>query len=560
MLKKGILIFNQSGSDLSLITALLEAKDCTVFFTSMPLEAIHILKNNDIDVVLASAEIKGMDGKEFKELVENIKPGVSTFLLPSCAKGNISSTESVPACSVNLNEFVQFIQNHIRTENFAIAESARFKEFFFSFTHRLLQLFGVKDNYFFNNDQMVADLSWEIAKKMNLDEKLIDAIHLAALLKDIGKVGVQQDILNECRHLETDDLNLIKCHPVNTVQLLKQVNFPWDVESIIIHHHEHYDGNGYPEGLSGRYIPLGSRIIAVADSYVAMTTDRPYRIALSNEDATREIMKKAGSQFDPEVAEIFFAVLQQENSLRTIKQQILLLNCDEVLSAFIKLNLNSSEFNFYIASDVDDAVKHIEKKVPHLVIVDTGTPSGDNCEDLYSVIRRSSPGDEFPVLALLQENEKPENIDDPLLDFIQKPIDIDLLKVKIGSLLQKDVKEIRLFPQDTELKGIAGNLEDMGLTDIIQLLNMGLKTARVSLSKENQRGEIFLKNGKIVNVGLGKLKGQDAFFELVSWEKGIFRIFHGQTTNQTNINMDTMNLLLETSRALDEKRHLAEMK
>jgi len=560
MLKKGILIFNQSGSDLRLISTLLEAKDCTVFFTSMPLEAIHILKNNDIDVILASADIRGMEGKEFKELVENIKPGVSTFLLPDCLKDNMPSTEAVPACTVNLGEFVQFIQNHIRTENYVIAESARFKEFFFSFTQRLFQLFGVKDNYFFNNDQMVADLSWEIAKKMNLDEKLIDAIHLAALLKDIGKIGVQQDILNECRHLETGDFNLIKCHPVNTVQLLKHVNFPWDVESIIIHHHEHYDGNGYPEGLSGRYIPLGSRIIAVADSYVAMTTDRPYRIALSNEDATREIMKKAGSQFDPEVAEIFFAVLKQANSLRTIKQLILLLNCDEVLSAFIKLNLNSSEFNFYIASDVDDAIKHIEKKVPHLVIVDTGTPTGDNCEDLYSVIRRSSPSDEFPVLALLQQNEKPENIDDPLLDFIQKPIDIDLLKVKIGSLLRKDVKEVRAFPQDTELKGIAGNLEDMGLTDIIQLINMGLKTARVSLSKESQRGEIFLKNGKIVNVGLGKLKGQDAFFELVSWEKGIFRIFHGQTTDQTNINMDTMNLLLEASRAVDEKRHLAEMK
>jgi HD-GYP domain-containing protein (c-di-GMP phosphodiesterase class II)/DNA-binding response OmpR family regulator len=559
MIKKGILIFNQSGSDLSLISALLEAKDCTVFFTSLPLEAIHILKNNDIDVVLASADIKGMEGKEFKDLVENIRPGVSTFLLPSCPKSSISSAESVPACTVNLNDFVQFIQNHIRTENFAIAESAMFKEFFFSFTHRLLQLFEVKDNYFFNNDQMVADLSREIAKKMNLEEKLIDAIHLGALLKDIGKIGIQHEILSECRRLETDDLNLIKCHPVNTVQLLKQVNFPWDVESIIRHHHEHYDGNGYPDGLKGRQIPLGSRIIAVADSYVAMTMDRPYRNALSNEDATREIMKKAGSQFDPEVAEIFISVLRQENPLKTTKRQILLLNCDKVLSAVIKLNLNSNEFNFYIATDVDDALKYIEKRVPHLVIVDTDTLTGDNV-DSYSIIRRSNPVEEIPLLVLLSGNEQPENSDDPLLDFIQKPIDMDLLYAKIGSLLRKDVKKVRVFPHDTELKGIAGNLEDMGLTDIIQLLNMGLKTARISLSKENQKGEIFLKNGKIVNVGLGELKGQDAFFELVGWDKGIFRIFHGQVTDVININMDTMNLLLEASRALDERRYLAEKK
>jgi len=559
MIKKGILIFNQSGSDLRLISTLLDAKDCTVFFTSLPLEAIHILKNNDIDVVLASADIKGMEGNEFKELVENIKPGVSTFLLPSCLNCNISSTESAPVCAVDLNEFVQFIQNHIRTENFAIAETARFKEFFFAFTHRLLQLFEVKDNYFFNNDQMVAELSGKIAKKMNLEEHLIDAIHLAALLKDIGKIGIQHEILNDCRRLETDDFNLIKCHPLYTVQLLKQVNFPWDVVSIICHHHENYDGNGYPDGLKGRQIPLGSRIIAVADSYVAMTMDRPYRNALSNEDATQEIMKKAGSQFDPEVAEIFISVLLQENSLKTIKQQILLLNCDEVLSSVIKLNLNGNEFNFYIATDVNDAIKYIEKRVPHLVIVDTGTPTED-IVDFYSIIRRSNPNDEIPLLFLLPVNKNLENSNDPLVDFIQKPVDMDILKVKIGSLLRKEVKKVRVFPPDTELKGIAGNLEDMGLTDIIQLLNMGLKTARISLSKEDQKGEIFMKNGKIVNVDLGELNGQDAFFELVSWEKGIFRIFHGQITDEINISMETMNLLLEASKALDEKRYKTEMK
>ena len=137
---------------------------------------------------------------------------------------------------------------------------------------------------------------------------------------------------------------------------------------------------------------------------------------------------------------------------------------------------------------------------------------------------------------------------------------MDLLKVKIGSLLRKDVKKVDVLPEDTELKGIAGNLEDMGLTDIIQLLNLGLKTARIALSKEGQKGEIFLLNGKIVNVGLDELKGQDAFFELVSWEKGIFRIFHGQITDEININMNTMNLLLEASRAVDERKYLAEMK
>lgn len=113
-----------------------------------------------------------------------------------------------------------------------------------------------------------------------------------------------------------------------------------------------------------------------------------------------------------------------------------------------------------------------------------------------------------------------------------------------------------MLTSEEELKGVSGSLEDMSLTDIIQVLHMGVKTANVVLSNKHGIGEIHLKDGKIICARLGSLIGQDAFYELLTWEKGVFRIFHGKISEEVNITLDTMNLLLEATKVLDEKnRH-----
>jgi two-component system chemotaxis response regulator CheB len=104
---------------------------------------------------------------------------------------------------------------------------------------------------------------------------------------------------------------------------------------------------------------------------------------------------------------------------------------------------------------------------------------------------------------------------------------------------------------------VSGSLEDMGITDIVQVLNMGMKTAKVILTHAKDKGEIYLKSGVIVYVQLGELTGNDAFFEMIGWEKGDFRILHGHVTDKMNITMDTMTLLLEASKFMDEKRYAA---
>lgn len=546
---KGILIFNRGNSVLSLVSAMLQAEDYTIFETSLPLEAVHILQKNDIDVILANQILEGMDGQEFKELAEKIRPGVNIFLMPTLPKEK--EGQPLPDCTINVKELAQFIQNHIRTENRLISESSSFKDFFFSFTDRLLQVFEVNDRYFFNNDHLVATLSKKIAVKMGLEEKLIEAIHISALLRDIGKVGIQHQIVNEKGALGKDEFTVIKSHPLNSVQILKQVNFPWNVESVITHHHEHYDGNGYPEGLKGRQIPLGSRIISIVDSYVAMTADRPYRKALPKEEAVQEIVKKAGTQFDPEVVEVFLSVIQEELHI-TDKKHLLVLDHDKALSALIKLNISSEEFAVVSAAAAAEAIQYLRERSPYAIIANLETLGADKFS-FYNMVRQNNSTNTIPFIIVSPDKGYPKQLTGQFVDVIVKPFSIDDLSSKIKAISKEEPPKPQPKPVEEELSGVTGNLEDLSLPDIIQVLNMGLKTAKVILIREKEKGVIYIKSGKIVSVHLDKLSGQEAFFKLMEWEKGAFRIFHGQTTEETNVTMDTMNLLLEASKVLDEK-------
>lgn len=552
---KSILIFNRDNAGLDLIAAMLKSGDCPLFSTSLPLEAIHILQKNDIDIILASQALEGMDGQEFKELAEKIRPGINVLLLPQPPTEKEGHKDTVSDCTLSIKEFVKFIQNYIRTENNRINEFSRFKDFLFSFTDRLLQVFEVNDKYFFNNNHLVANLSSKVAVRMKLEENLVEGIHISALLRDLGKVGVQHQILDEKGRLERDKLTVIKSHPLNTVQILKQINFPWNVDSIIAHHHEHYDGNGYPEGLQGRYIPLGSRIISVVDSYVAMTMDRPHRKALTSEEATREILQKTGSQFDPEIVEVFLSLIQEEKRQAAERKRVIVLDRDEAISALIKLNLSSEEFDILSATTSVEAVQYLKEEVPYALIADSETLSIDKFR-FYNIVRQERSTNTIPFFIVVPTQELPQQLTDPGVEFLVRPLDVEDLSSKIKALSKTEQASKHKPPvvEEEEFKGVSGSLEDLSLVDIIQLLNMGLKTAKIILIKDKEKGEIYMRSGKIVNVHVGDLAGHEAFFKLMEWYKGNFRIFHGHHIDDINVTMDTMNLLLEGSRVLDEKR------
>ncbi len=141
----------------------------------------------------------------------------------------------------------------------------------------------------------------EIGKELGLPDTELKALCAAAVLRDIGKLEVPEHIVSKPGHLTPAEFEKMKAHPVTGCRILEQVGFPYPVATIVRSHHEKWDGTGYPDGLRGEAIPMGARILAAADSLVALLTDRPYRRALSLDEAVKTVVAEAGSSFDPRV-------------------------------------------------------------------------------------------------------------------------------------------------------------------------------------------------------------------------------------------------------------------
>ncbi len=164
-----------------------------------------------------------------------------------------------------------------------------------------------KDAYTHGHSENVTRLCEVTAAQMGLDSGFCATLRQAGVLHDIGKIGISSSILNKPGRLTAEEYEIIKSHPYLGRRILEPISFLKHVAPTVYHHHERWDGGGYPEGLAGEEIPLASRIMAVADTYDAMTSDRAYRQGLSHEVASAEIRRCSGAQFDPECARAFLA-------------------------------------------------------------------------------------------------------------------------------------------------------------------------------------------------------------------------------------------------------------
>lgn len=185
----------------------------------------------------------------------------------------------------------------------------------------LAKAVDARDPYTQQHSVGVSKTATRLAKKMGLDADTVNRIRLAGMLHDVGKIGVPDSILNKPGRLTDEEMYTIKNHPVISAQIIQSTSLKGMVK-IVRAHHERWDGKGYPDGLKEEKIPLESRILAVADTYDAMTTDRPYRKALSVEDALAEIDRCAGTQFDPDIAKAFLELSLRQSDRAVLKDRI----------------------------------------------------------------------------------------------------------------------------------------------------------------------------------------------------------------------------------------------
>ncbi len=192
----------------------------------------------------------------------------------------------------------------LRKENNTMAEHA---------ARSILQALDLKDHYTFGHSTRVAFYSVLAGKELGLNDQELYELELAALFHDIGKIGIPDEILTKPERLNVKEFEVMKKHPVMSYEILKDFQTFHDIAIITRHHHERYDGRGYPDRLKGEEIPFHSRIILVADTFDAMTSTRPYRKGLSYTVAFEELSQFSGSQFDPKIVIAFIAALEKES-------------------------------------------------------------------------------------------------------------------------------------------------------------------------------------------------------------------------------------------------------
>lgn len=202
---------------------------------------------------------------------------------------------------------------NVMLTSLSLSEKER-KDQYLQIIWTMVNLLEIKDEYTAGHSKAVTYYAEEIAEKLNKDYGFkinIESIQVAAILHDIGKIGIDKHILNKPSRLTKEEYEVIKTHPSKGYYALKDIKSLKEERKVIKYHHERYDGKGYPEGLKGDEIPLGARIIGVADAFDAMASDRPYRKGMPLEMAIGELVNNKGTQFDPLIAEVFISMLKE---------------------------------------------------------------------------------------------------------------------------------------------------------------------------------------------------------------------------------------------------------
>jgi putative nucleotidyltransferase with HDIG domain len=225
----------------------------------------------------------------------------------------VSSPE--PFTKENLNVVTAFTgQLAVAIENGQLYEDL--ESTFLGTIAALAAAVDAKDPYTFGHSTEVTEHAVRIAKQMGLSDEEVHTIRIAGMLHDIGKIGIDRSILHKPGRLSDEERAIINTHPTIGADILAPLDFLKDAIPLILFHHERYNGGGYPSGISGMAIPLGARIISVADSFNAMVSDRPYRKGIPLEEALGELERNAGTQFDPEVVTAFLAERAERNAKR----------------------------------------------------------------------------------------------------------------------------------------------------------------------------------------------------------------------------------------------------
>ncbi len=183
-----------------------------------------------------------------------------------------------------------------------------------SFTRAMVRALDARDNWTANHSTAVAAYSRDICRELQWDAEICERVHLVGMVHDVGKIAVPSEILQKTSALTDDEWALMREHSAEGEKILREVEGYDDIATVVRSHHERWDGAGYPDRIAGEQIPVLARVIAVADSYNAMTTARPYRGPMTPEEAIDQLVRGKGTQFESHMVDAFIAVLDRSDA------------------------------------------------------------------------------------------------------------------------------------------------------------------------------------------------------------------------------------------------------
>lgn len=554
----GILVVNPDSDQRKALAEAISARGVNAKTAGSIQEALQALAQDGHEQVISVRTLPDGSGELLAQQVGEISPRTRVVLTTNFA-------EVRTAADILRFDFADYI---VDVEDVAglVTGSARgpaptqrsLVDCFLSTVEAVVGLVELSDPLTAGNAASCKRLAEGIAREMGLPEERRQEVALAALLHDIGNFAIQAETLGKAGPLDPQEESVIRQHALRGVQLVEHIDFPWKIKPIIMGHHERYDGSGYPEGRKGRAIPVGARILAVVDSYLAMTTRRPHREPLSHDEAMGEIHQQVGAQFDPEVVEAFVAFVERRKKLAgdLFQVKVVVAGAAEDNLSRMKLQLLREDFVVLGAPEPSEAVARVADEDARFLLMDISSGWDDGLAALDALQKRieTSRTDVFFFDGQSSRERRVTALENGAEEVF--PLDVGPAEVvsRIRRILRKEQAVRKKATLAGELGGIEGNLAEMSLPEVIQMLSMGQKTARIHVQSPPLSGELYLQSGRLTHAQLGREEGNAAFRRLLTLSKGQFRISHGVTSDARTIDRDAVSALLDALRTLDEER------
>jgi len=307
-----ILVVDDERSILDALSTSLSRQGYEVTLCSDGSSALESFRKLRHPLVLTDIKMPGITGEELLVQIKEID--ATTAVVMMTGYGTIDSAVTTIKAGAydyivkpfRIEELLHVLEK-AWSHRSLVREKLRLQENSLHVLRAMVNVLEQRDAYTAGHSQRVTEIALAIAGQLGRPREELAVLELAGPIHDIGKIGIEDHILRKPAGLSEEEYSLIKTHPEKGRQIIEPLDFLKDTIPIILHHHEHFDGQGYPTGLAGEDIPLGARIITVADSYDAMTSQRAYRRAMSHRDAGDELERCRNTQFDPEIVDAFLA-------------------------------------------------------------------------------------------------------------------------------------------------------------------------------------------------------------------------------------------------------------